>query len=382
MQIMAFCHGDPFDPHTWSGSNRGLFTALRAQGALAGAFDVEVRGLRRYVAGVREFSLNRAAWRQNFLKSPYLFAARSRNAAARLRAARPRPDAVLQTGALFDATAGHPELPRYCYLDSNTKLSERGGTTSFSHHASGEYKQMAFARERRIYHVSAGIFVFSDFVRDSLIRDFDANPARVHTVYAGVNVQLPQDPAATERPPVILFVGRDFERKGGPLLLEAFRRVRARVPGARLVIAGCRPPVSDPAVDVVGFIDKHTQEGEERLAALYASAAVFTMPSHFEPFGIPYAEAMHHGVACVAVNHCAMPEIVTHGVTGLLVPPNRPDDLAQALVTLLTDRARAREMGAAGRDKARRLFTWDTVAHRMLAVVARDREEACLRAAI
>lgn len=379
---MGFCHGDPFNPHTWSGSNRGLFSALQSQGVLANAFDIEVRGIRRYLAAVREFTPRRVAWRQNLLKSPYLFSMRSRNAAAHLRHAPVLPDAVLQTGALFDATVWQRDLPRYCYLDSNTRLSEQGGTRSFSHYARTEYKQLAFMRERHIYHSSAGIFVFSDFVRDSLIRDFGVSPGRVHTVYAGVNVVIPAHEPAPKNERVILFVGRDFERKGGPLLLDAFTQVRAQLPDARLVIAGCRPPVYQPGVEVVGFIDKQTPEGEAAMANLYAQAMVFTMPSHFEPFGIPYAEAMHYGVPCVAVNHCAMPEIVGHGSTGLLVPPDKAKELALALVSVLKDSKRAMEMGTAGREKAKRLFTWEAVAKKMRVVIERDRENACLHAAI
>lgn len=382
MQIIGFCHGDPFDPHTWSGSNRGIFSALDARGWLRSAHDVEARGAPRYLAALREFTPNSKAWRQNFLKSPYLFSVRSRTAAAHLRRAEPPPDAVLQIGALFDATWACPALRRYCYLDSNTRLSERGGAQSFGHYARASYQRLAFARERAIYHASAGVFVFSDFVRDSLIQDFGVSPARVHTVYAGVNLAVPAALPDVAREPMILFVGRDFERKGGPMLLEAFARVRAELSHARLVIAGGRPSVSNPGVEVVGFIDKHAPAGEAALARLYTRAAVFTMPSHFEPFGIPYAEAMHFAVPCVAVNHCAMPEIVSHGTTGLLVPPGRPDELAHALLTLLRDPVRAREMGAAARAKAQRLFDWDTVAAKMHAVTARDREEACLRAAI
>lgn len=381
MDVIGFCHGAPFDPHSWSGSNRGIFSALRTQGDLRGAYDVEVRGIRRYVGALREFSRSRNAWRHNFLKSPYLFAVRSRNAALRLRHEPTLPEAVLQIGAMFDATAAHPGIARYCYLDSNTKLSERGGEQSFGHFARPNYKHRAFLRERRIYRSSTGVFVFSDFVRDSLIREFDVEPDRVHTLYAGVNLASPRTLPIGEKQPVVLFVGRDFERKGGPLLVDAFQRVRTEIPEARLIIAGCRPDIRAPGVDVRGFIDKNTAAGESELTDLYRSAAVFTMPSHFEPFGIPYAEAMHFGVPCVAVNHCAMPEIVSHGTTGLLVPPGRADELAQALIALLCDQQRAREMGAAARARAQRLFTWEVVARKMQTVMNRDREEACLRAA-
>lgn len=379
MNLVGFCHGDPFGAHSWSGSNRGIFSALHELGVLRGAYDVEIHGLQRYLAAAREYTPDKRTWRHNFLKSPYLFSLRTQAATRRLQQA-PLPDAVLQIGAMFDATAVHPALPRFCYLDSNCALSEKGGHESFSHYANDDHKRHARERERRVYHTSHGIFVFSDYVRDSLIADFGVPAERIHTIYAGVNLAPPAAAAATNKDPVVLFIGRDFERKGGPLLLRAFAQVRRRVPTAKLIIAGSAVRVDEPGVEVVGFIDKHSPDGEARLIDLYRRASVFTMPSHFEPFGIVYAEAMHFGVPCVGVNHCAMPEIISHGVTGLLVPPDNDHALAQALIYVLRNPADATLMGEAAIRKARRLFRWEVVAGKMAAIIERNCAVAPLEA--
>ncbi len=371
MNLVGFCHGDPFGAHSWSGSNRGIFSALRELGVLCGAYDVEVWGLQRYFAAAREYAPDKRAWRHNFLKSPHLFSLRTQAATRHLQQA-PAPDAVLQIGAMFDATSAHPALPRFCYLDSSCALSEKGGQASFSYHASDDYKRRAHERERRVYHGSRGIFVFSNYVRDSLIADFGVPAERIHTVYAGVDLALPPATAAAKKEPVVLFIGRDFERQGGQLLLRAFAQVRRRVPAAKLVIAGSAPSVDQPGVEVIGFIDKHSADGEARLIDLYRRASVFTMPSHFEPFGIVYAEAMHFGVPCVGVNHCAMPEIISHGVTGLLVPPDNAHALEQALIYVLRNHADATLMGEAAMTKARRLFRWEVVAGKVAATIERS----------
>ena len=82
------------------------------------------------------------------------------------------------------------------------------------------------------------------------------------------------------------------------------------------------------------------------LEALFARATVFTMPTLWEPFGIAFLDAMACGVPCVGTAIEAVPEIVEAGRTGVLVPPGDPVALADALVALLADPARAREMGA------------------------------------
>lgn len=383
MEITAFCQGDPFGRHAWSGANRGIFSALAALGVLRAAVDVEVRGPRRYLLALREWSPDKRQWRDNFLKSPRLFRARTQAAARHLERDARMPDAVLQIGAMFDAAWTYRGLPRFCYLDSNTLLSARGGPQAFGHRACARYKRIAFEHERDIYQASAGVFVFSDFVRRSLIDDFGVNPSRVHTVYAGVNLPIPAAPPPPSPEPTVLFIGRDFARKGGPLLLRAFRRVRRVLPRARLIIAGASPNVHQAGVEVRGFIDKNSPGGEATLASLFAQARVFTLPSHFEPFGVVYAEAMHFGLPCVGVNHCAMPEIITPGVTGLLVPPDDEISLAEALTALLQDQTLAQRMGAAGREKAQRLFRWEIVAHKMVtAMQARIAAKVAQRQAV
>lgn len=381
MEIVGLCQGEPFSPLTWSGSNREIFLALRNRGLLADVVDVNVRGLRRYINALREYSVDKKVWRHNFLKSPRQFEARTRNAQQALEALDRLPDAVLQIGAMFDGTASHRQVPLYCYLDSNCALSARGGAQSFSHYANAEYKRIAFERERAVYQRATGVFVFSNFLRNSMIKDFGMAPERVHTVYAGVNLTIPPIEVQAAREPTILFIGKDFERKGGPLLLRAFKRVRAAMPNARLIIAGAQPQVDEPNVEAVGYVDKTTPDGEARLAWLYRRAAVFTMPSHFEPFGIVYAEAMHFGLPCVGVRHYAMPEIVTHEQTGLLVAPDNEVELADALLRVLRDRALGLRMGVEGKKKAEALFRWDAVAEKMEAIMRGNKEEACLRVA-
>ena len=153
------------------------------------------------------------------------------------------------------------------------------------------------------------------------------------------------------------------------------------IPAAKLIIAGSSPPVNMPDVEVIGFINKNTKDGENRLLELYKRAAVFTMPSHFEPFGIVYAEAMHFGLPCVGVNHCAMPEIISEGVTGLLVEPNNDVELADALVAILENRVLSRLMGNEAIKKASRLFRWEVVAEKMARIIDASREKTWLRAA-
>jgi starch synthase len=97
---------------------------------------------------------------------------------------------------------------------------------------------------------------------------------------------------------------------------------------------------------------------------LYSHAAVFACPSVYEPFGLINLEAMACETAVVASAVGGIVEVVEDGKTGILVPPSRPDALAEALDEVLANPERAREMGRAGRRRVEAQFSWASIAER------------------
>ena len=99
---------------------------------------------------------------------------------------------------------------------------------------------------------------------------------------------------------------------------------------------------------------------------LFASATLFCMPSHYEPFGIAFVEAMLAGLPCVGTARWAMPEIIDDGNTGWLVPDGSVDELARVLVEALQNPAECARRGTLGRQRSLGRFTWERVASRAL----------------
>jgi glycosyltransferase involved in cell wall biosynthesis len=163
----------------------------------------------------------------------------------------------------------------------------------------------------------------------------------------------------------VLYVGSDWRRKGGDVLLDAFRRVRSEHPEARLHIVGTEEPASEDGVEVLGFL-----RDRDRLADLYARASVFCLPSRFEPYGLVAVEAMAHELPCV-VTPGALAEVVLDGETGIVVPPEDPVALAGALSRMLDDPPYARRLGVNGRSRVEEHLTWDAVVERMTPVLER-----------
>ena len=370
MKILFLTEGDAEKPFAFSGTAKSVVDALRGAGSEVVSGDVDMYGVQRALVGGLSWSPSRRRWIAKYRGGTLPFAVRTRHARQHIDRHGRGVDAILQIGATFEPR-GSGAVPYFLYCDSNKLMGRRAGHSPGASFTEAEY-EAAVARERRVYDGAAGIFVFSDRVGRSFVDDFGQPPEKVVTVYAGANLDLaavpPRGPRDPSRPPTLLFVGREFERKGGDVVLRAFARVRERIPNARLVIIGPQGlELRDPGVEVLGFLRKDRPEDWRALIAAYAAADVFFFPTRYEPFGIVLAEAMFFGLPCVATGDWSIPEIVADGETGFLAPADDVDAFTARLLELLQDPVRAHRMGEAGRARAERMFTWAAVATKMLA---------------
>lgn len=202
---------------------------------------------------------------------------------------------------------------------------------------------------------------------------------RITVIPCGVDLGLfhPAGPAAarTARPRLVV-VSRLVERKGIGNVIEAVRAL----PEVELLVAG-GPPLehltSDPEarrllalIDELGVGDRVRLLGgvpRPDLPALLRSADVVACCPWYEQFGMVAVEAMACGVPVVASHVGGLAETVQDGVTGLHVPPRRPDRIADAVTRLMAEPERRRRMGAAGVSRARR-YGWDRIAAETLEI--------------
>jgi glycosyltransferase involved in cell wall biosynthesis len=304
----------------------------------------------------------RFGWRarQHRWNTLYAFDRHARDAGRALRALSPAPDLVLQNGALFAPGVQPPPCPYVILADHTRALAEASpGWPSAGVAAPPHYGRGWFAREAAVYRGAAAIATFSENVARSVVNDYGADPARVRVVGAGANV-FPESAPRRDDGSTIAFVGIDFARKGGLVLLEALARLRQRVRRARLLVAGAPlPDRAPPGAIFLGPVDR------SELPALFSQSTVFAMPTLHEPFGLAFLDAMACGLPCVGTRVEAVPEIVRDGETGVLVPPGDSVALADALERLLADPARARTMGARGRARVFASGLWSHVAARL-----------------
>jgi glycosyltransferase involved in cell wall biosynthesis len=204
---------------------------------------------------------------------------------------------------------------------------------------------------RLFFRRCAGLLPWSEWAARSMVRDYGALPEKVHVVPPGIDFDqwfpLPRDPAARPR---LLFVGGDFERKGGHLLLDVYRRHLRDECELHLVTRA--PIASEPGVHVHAGLNV----GDPRLRKLYQSSDVLVIPTFADCFSMAALEAMACGLPVVISAVGGIPEIVVDGETGILIAPGRGDALLDALRTILASPSSARRMGGAGRQRVERHF--------------------------
>jgi glycosyltransferase involved in cell wall biosynthesis len=302
------------------------------------------------------FLPHRELWRRRAGLNPARFRRRSETTRRILESREGSFDLILQLYLLFAVDSPRPYV---CYLDSTMALLRR-------HYPAGApmtpWEQRAWLKlERAAYERAAHLFPMSGFVRTSLTDDYGVSPDRITVVGAGTNELAPSLEGKRHDRPIALFVGLDFARKGGRVLLDAWERVRRSMADAELWIVGTRRPLG-PERDDLRWFGRIDRSG---VAGLYEQASVFVLPAIFDPFPHVLREAMGHGLPCISTDGGAIPEIVRDGEFGLLVPTRDAVALAEALVALLSDSAKAERMGRAAHQHVVHHATWEAVAERM-----------------
>jgi glycosyltransferase involved in cell wall biosynthesis len=207
------------------------------------------------------------------------------------------------------------------------------------------------------------VLLASSWAADSARELYGLDPARVSVAPMGANLDTVPDFELPDlnAPLTLLFVGYAWERKGGPLVVEAWRELRRRTGNARLHIVGATPGelVGVEGVTLHGRLSKNNPNDYRTLVDLYRQSHFFFMPSRQEAFGIVYCEAAAFGRPVVAANTGAIETIVKDHETGLILPADA-DGIAYAdqILALWNDKDRFAANCCAARHRYETVLNW------------------------
>lgn len=359
---------DPSDPNSWSGTPFHMLRALEQR------FEhVTVLSSRR-----PKRSLLSAALRLLLGKDRYpLWMTRTalKEYAARLERsiAQARPDAVLCISSQHLVHARASSLPVFMVSDApwmayKEAYRDYDPLPLLAPH----YAQLEAAAARKI----SGVMYPTPWACAQARQRFDLAADKVECIALGANRFCADTPEQVlhrigRKLPIplnFLFIGKDWERKGGPLALDLVRQLNRRACPARLVIIGCTPdidPDDAPHVLVQGFLSPAKPDDLRSMQRAFENAHFFLVPSRAECFGLVFAEAQSYGLPCIALTSQGIPGVVDSGVTGLLFEPGTPvSQMADQILALAQSGDTYQAMAIAARQKFDRELNWDAFGKR------------------
>lgn len=321
-----------------------------------------LRIVRKFLHGITYLVSPSSASR--FRKNSQTFITRSQQTEQKIRELGYTPDLVFHVFGMYCPFWEKFDIPYAMYLDYTMSLAKRNWLPWAPFTNSKEVTSWVEC-ERLAYERTRHIFTMSNLVKSSLVEDYGIKSEKITVVGSSGNFQAPYEGEKTFGTKQILFNGSDFERKGGNLVLAAFKQVKKRIPEAKLVIIGKKLLIREDGVDNPGRISSLTE-----MRNLFLKTDLVVAPALCDPFPSFLMEAMNYGVPCIVSARDGMPEIIDDGVNGIVIAQPTPDLLANQIASLLGDRAALTSMSQNARHKVKSQLNWNDIAKNISQVLS------------
>ena len=206
----------------------------------------------------------------------------------------------------------------------------------------------------------------SEWTQQSAIQDYGISESKITVAPLGPNLdRIPAiDEIRKEKSRIcrLLFLGVEWERKGGDIALATFRALRKSNFPVELIIVGCTPPVTvnDPGISVIPFINKNIPEEAEKMFALIRDSHFLFLPTRAECAGLVYCEASAFGIPSITTNTGGVTTYVVDGINGYALPLDAgPEEYAEKISSLYTDTPAYYELCRNSRVQYEKLLNWE-----------------------
>lgn len=287
-----------------------------------------------------------------------------RVATRRLEQSGQRFDVVLACGAV-DVAYLKTDLPLVLVLDATHRLV-REYYPAYSNLTERSRRELDTIERLAIQRATV-LLVSSTWAARSAIADYGANPARVHAFPFGADLDTPPTRSILDARRRggrcrLLFLGTDWQRKGGDLAVEALVALETMGVKAELVVCGCTPPpgVAHPRLRVIPFLNKRDEQQRQTLESLYLESDFLLLPTRSDCAPMVFCEAAAFGLPSITTDTGGVSEIVLDGVTGFTLPHAATGEAyADVIARAYRDTAMYDELVRASRARYDKRLNWD-----------------------
>jgi len=350
---------------------RYLIQALEHRFQIIQKVNAQPQNLSKLILTALSFNVNKNVWRERIHKNYLGFLFSSYRVNQQIKQRLGDLDFSFQIGCLFSATWPKERIPNFVYTDYTAILSAQNPDAGRSPFSPWELRKW-LKQEEAAYQSAEHIFVRSNLVQHSLVEDYGIHENKITVVGGGWNFSHP--PAEVQRSYSdrinILFIGKRFYRKGGDILLHAYKKLRQTVANTSLTI------VTDEDLPEFNHVEQITVLkpiwDRRVIHKLYQDSHLFVLPSRLETWGDVLLEAMAYGIPCIGFNTDALPEIIEDGVSGCISNQMDADGLFSTMLGLVKDPPKIQKMSQAAREISLGQFSWGRVVDRIKAVIDKN----------
>lgn len=221
-------------------------------------------------------------------------------------------------------------------------------------------------RQKKLYDKAEYLFTMSEWLRENLIQYTGIDERKVYSVGAGINIDKKKIVRKNKTNTKILFVGRDFFRKGGDITFEAFKILKEKyIKEAELYVAGPEEWPLKETCDGVKFLGNISYD---KLSDYFNMCDIFCLPSRFEAYGLVFGEALAYGLPCIARNEFAMKEFIQDSENGYLINDDNIEELALKMYKLLTNNE-IKSNVLENQEYYLNKYSWDNVAEKIINIM-------------
>ena len=287
-----------------------------------------------------------------------------------------KPDVLFVPGA--------PQLIAYCktsvpiiYMADATFKQLQGYYNSFDNLATYNIQQ-GIELDQKAFDNAAHCMLTSDWARQSAMNDYHIPENKITVQPLGANLDLIPSVLELKKEKnkicQLLFLGVDWDRKGGQIALDTFYTLQKNGMQVQLKIIGCQPPVfiSDKNVTIIPFINKTKKEEADRLYSILLQTDFLLLPTRAECAGLVFCEASTFGIPSITTDTGGVGTYVQNGINGFTLPlSSGADDYAEKILNLYTDDDVYHQLCISSRKKFETTLNWDTWGKSFESVVAK-----------
>jgi glycosyltransferase involved in cell wall biosynthesis len=275
-----------------------------------------------------------------------------------------KPDVLYAPAAVQLFAYARTDIP-VIFMGDATFQQLQGYYASYRNLAGFSLKQ-AIEVDKTAMHKAAHCMMASQWATDSAMHDYGINASKLSVAPLGAN--LDRIPAMDElklkksKTCRLLFLGVEWERKGGDIAIRAFKALQQKGIPVQLTIIGCIPPfvINDDGIRVIPFLNKNDPQESQELYRIIGDSDFLLLPTRAECAGIAFSEASAFGVPSITTNTGGVPTYVQNGVNGYTLPiEDTGDGYADLIADIYTDTERYQALRYSSRRRFEEDLNWE-----------------------